>query len=266
MSPETDRSSRFGKSVFRTVTESLVRRDRTRHRLGMLVLASPIAMFGVLPMAVPVEDPVEQAEGVEVPVGEIVEPVTAPTSTIPEGCIVPIPVQATFVGIVVESDRRTARFSVEQMRGGSLEGYTSRNLVDVDYVEDVRFLELGESYIVAVGIDQASGRLYSKVRDPEPLLGSSQVIGLNTGAACPELEDAVRTVTMQGRAVDSGVLTPLREAQPRLIRSIVLPLVWALGILVALATLKAFATALLEASHRAWNGQPVVSRRKRRQW
>lgn len=217
-------------------------------------------------MAVPVDEPVEQVEGVEGPIGEIVAPSIAPTTTIPEGCIVPTPVQATFVGSVTESDRRTARFSVDQMRGGSLEGYASRGLVDIDFAEDVRFLEVGELYIVAAGIDQASGRLYSKVRDPEPLLGSSQVIGLNTGAACPEREDAVRTLTMQGRAVDSGVLTPLREARPRLIRSVTLPLVWALGILVALATIKAFAVALLEASHRAWNGQSVISRQSRRRW
>lgn len=262
MTGETDVPSRFDTAMSRSSRN----RRRVRGRFHTMVLMSPVAIIGLLPLAVPVEEPVEQEEGVEAPVGEVTEPSTAPTSTIPEGCIVPIPVQATFVGVVTESDRRTARFSVEQMRGGSLEGYTSRNLVDVDYAEDVRFLELGESYIVAVGVDQASGRLYSKVRDPEPLLGSSQVIGLNTGATCPEIEDAVRTVTMQGRAVDSGVLTPLREARPRLIRAVVLPLAWALGILVALATVKAFAVALLEASHRAWNGQPVMSQRKRRRW
>lgn len=227
----------------------------------MIVLASPVVLLGVMPMVI--EDPVEQDETADVPIGEIPESIAPPTSTIPAGCVVPTPVQATFVGELLESDRRTARFSVEQMRGGSLEGYTSRNLVDIDYAEDVRFLELGDRYIVAAGIDQASGRLFSKVRDPEPLLGSSQVIGLNTGAACPEIEDAIRTLTMQGRAVDSGVLTPLREARSRMIRAVVLPLVWALGILVALATLKALGSSLLELSHRIWNGQPAISRRRR---
>ena len=220
-----------------------------------------MAVLGFFPMGVAGEDPVEQDEGIEVPVGEIIEPVASPVTTIPEGCIVPTPVRATFVGVVTESDRRTARFSIEQMRGGSLEGYTSRNLVDIDYAEDVRFLEVGEMYIVAAGVDQSSGRLYSKVRDPEPLLGTSQVIGLNTGGTCPEIEDAVRTLTMQGRAVDSGVLTPLREARSRLGRAIILPFAWVLGTLIALATLKAFGSALLEASHRVWNGQPAIARR-----
>lgn len=236
------------------------------HRLSLLVVLSPVAVLGVLPSAAPGEVPPEQGEGVESPTGDVAETSAAPTTTIPEGCIVPIPVQATFVGTVTEADRRTARFAVDQMRGGSLEGFTSRNLVDIDYEEDVRFLEVGTPYIVAAGVDQASGRLYSKVRDPEPLLGSSQVIGLNSGVDCPELEDAVRTLTMEGRAVDSGVLTPLREARPRLVRSIVLPVVWVLVALIGLATMRAIGSGVLSASQRLWNGEEVVSRRSRRRW
>jgi len=257
--------------AWNSVDESPIQFRRPgKQRWRLVMLASPMAIIGFLPMSVPVEEPVEvpveQGEGVEVPVDEVVGTSTVPVTTIPEGCTVPTPVQATFVGLVTESDRRTVRFSVVQMRGGSLEGYTSRNLVDVDYAEDARFLEMGESYIVAAGVDQSSGRLYSQVRNPEPLLGSSQVIGLNSGATCPEIEDAVRTLTMQARSVDSGVLTPLREARSRLIRAIVLPLVWVLAALIAFATLKAILVGLLEASHRAWNGQPLVARRTRRRW
>lgn len=213
-------------------------------------------------MSVPAEVPPEQ--GADVPAGETTETSSAPTTTIPEGCIVPTPVQATFVGEVTVTDRRTARFNVVQMRGGSLEGFTSGDLVDVDYSEDVRFVEEGQTYIVAAGVDQTTGRLFSKVRDPEPLLGSSQVIGLNSGIDCPEIEDAVRTLTMEARPVDSGVLTPLRDAQSRLVRSVVLPVVWVLVALIGLATLKAIVSAMLEASHRAWNGEPVLDPRSRR--
>jgi hypothetical protein len=228
----------------------------------MAAVMLPTAFLGVLPMSVPAEVPPEQ--GADVPAGETTETSSAPTTTIPEGCIVPTPVQATFVGEVTVTDRRTARFNVVQMRGGSLEGFTSGDLVDVDYSEDVRFVEEGQTYIVAAGVDQSTGRLFSKVRDPEPLLGSSQVIGLNSGIDCPEIEDAVRTLTMEARPVDSGVLTPLRDAQSRLVRSVVLPVVWVLVALIGLATLKAIVSAMLEASHRAWNGEPVLDPRSRR--
>lgn len=235
-------------------------------RVRSFVLLSPVALLGILPMTVPGEAPPEQGESVETPTGEAASTTVVPTTTIPEGCIVPTPVQATFVGAVVESDRRTARFEVTQMRGGSLEGFTSGTLVDIDYADDVRFLEFGQSYIVAAGLDQATGRLFSKVRDPEPLLGSSQVIGLNSGVDCPEIEDAVRTLTMDARAVDSGVLTPLREARSRLVRSLLLPMVWVLIGLIGLATVKGIVSGLLQASHRAWNGEPVVPTRSRRRW
>lgn len=230
----------------------------------MLVLASPV--LAILPMSVPGEAPPEQGEGVEVPASDQASTTVPPTTTIPEGCIVPTPVQATFVGTVVQSDRRTARFEVVQIRGGSLAGFTSGNLVDVDYAEDVRFLELGQSYIVAAGIDQVSGRLFSKIRDPEPLLGSSQVIGLNSGVDCPEIEDAVRTLTMDARAVDSGVLTPLRESRSRILRSILLPVVWVLVGLIGLAMVRSVVSGLLQVGQRAWNGDPMVPPRPRRRW
>lgn len=189
---------------------------------------------------------------------------TVPATTIPAECVVPTPVQATFVGTVVESDRRTARFQIVQVRGGSLEGYSSRGLVDIDYAQDVRFLEFGESYIVAAGINASNGRLFSKIRDPEPLLGSSQVVGLNSGVNCPEIEDAVRTLDLEGRSVESGVLAPIREARGRVVRSLVLPLVWILGILVILATVRNLGSAFFQASYRYWNGEPLMSRRNRR--
>ena len=203
----------------------------------------------------------DQSSTVPAPTGPTT---TIPSTTIPVECVLPTPVLATFVGTVVASDRKTARFQVVQMRGGTLEGYVSRALVDIDYGTDVRFLDIGETYIVATGINAANGRLFSKVREPEPLFGSSQVIGLSTGVNCPEIEDAVRTLNMEGRTVESGVLAPLGDARGRAVRALLLPLVWVLGILIVLATLRNVGSAFLQASYRYWNGEPVVKRRAAR--
>lgn len=137
-------------------------------------------------------------------------PVSTPNTTIPAGCDLPTPVQATFVGSLTATDRRTGRFEVRQLRGGSLDGFSVNGLVDVDYGDDIRFLDVLEDYIVAVGVDDDTGRLMSKVRDPEPLFGGNQVIGIDERPLnCPEVEDGVRTVTMNGTSVESGVLAPL---------------------------------------------------------
>lgn len=212
------------------------------------------AHASVPPTTIPVDEPVEGGGGVEVPTDQSTT-IPAPTNTVPASCFIPTPVQATFVGRLSASDRRTARFEVVQMRGGSLDGYSVANLVDVQYDEDVRYLNLEQSYIVAVGIDQTSGALYSKIRDPEPLYGGSQVVGLNSGVQCPEVEDAVRTLTMDARSVESGVLAPLKNAKTKLGRAILLPFLWVFGGLFGLATIRGFIVMVYRTGQRAWSGQ-----------
>lgn len=189
---------------------------------------------------------------------------TIPNSTIPASCEIPLPVRVTFVGSVVGSDSRTARFEVRQIRGGSVEGFSVGGLIDVDYGEDVRFLEPGESYLVAAGVDQTSGRLVSKVRDPEPLFGGNQVIGIGEqNVDCPELEDAVRTLTTDGRSLESGVLAPLGDDRRGLVRAVVLPFVWVFGGLVVLALVANFARAVVSQIG-STPGRDSVSRRRAR--
>jgi len=183
--------------------------------------------------------------------------VATPTNTVPASCVIPTPVRATFVGTIIAADPRTARFRIDQMRGGTLEGYEATGLVDVLYEEDVRFLAIGDDYIVAVGVNAETGALYSKVRDPEPLFGGSQIIGMdNSDADCPEIEDAVRTLTIDGGPVESGVLAPLSNAKGRLVRAILLPFVWVFGGLLGLATLRALAVTVWRSGRRAWDGEP----------
>ena len=189
---------------------------------------------------------------------------TIPNSTIPASCEIPLPVRVAFVGSVVGSDSRTARFEIRQIRGGSVEGFSVGGLIDVDYGEDVRFLEPGESYLVAAGVDQTSGRLVSKVRDPEPLFGGNQVIGIGEqNVDCPELEDAVRTLTTDGRSLESGVLAPLGDDRRGLVRAVVLPFVWVFGGLVVLALVANFVRAVVSQIGSA-PGRDSVSRRRAR--
>lgn len=194
-------------------------------------------------------------------------PVSAPNTTIPAGCELPTPVQATFVGRLSVTDRRTGRFEVRQVRGGSLEGYSVNGLVDVDYGDDIRFLEIGTDYVVAAGVDAESGRLVSKVRDPEPLFGGNQVIGIEERPLdCPVVEDAVRTLLTDGTSVESGVLAPLSSDGNGLLRAMLLPAAWVFGGLLGLA-MWANAVRILARRFRAsWNGETsrrsdVISRR-----
>ena len=188
-------------------------------------------------------------------------PVSTPNTTIPAGCDLPTPVQATFVGSLTATDRRTGRFEVRQLRGGSLDGFSVNGLVDVDYGDDIRFLDVLEEYIVAVGVDDDTGRLMSKLRDPEPLFGGNQVIGIDERPLnCPEVEDGVRTVTMNGTSVESGVLAPLSADRSGLLRALTLPALWVFGGLVALAIWAGAVRGLGRRLRASWNGEPVSRR------
>jgi hypothetical protein len=162
------------------------------------------------------------------------QPVPTP---IPQGCPLPPAATAVFVGEVTATDPRIARFRVVQLRAGSLEGYQSGALVDVEYGDEVRFLDVGESYLV--GVDDDSGRLVSNVREPAPLFGGNQIAGLDDAQIdCPPIENPIRTLMPDGTPVESGVVAPLLGKPRDLIAAIVLPAVWVFLGLVVVAAVK----------------------------
>lgn len=176
------------------------------------------------------------------------------------GCPPEPEARAVFVGRVEATDWRAARFFVVQVRAGSLEGYEVGGLVDVDFLEDLRFLEIGESYVVGAGVDPFTRRLVSKVREPAPRFGGNQVVALDE-VECPVYQDPVRTLDLDGTPVESGVLTPLYGEGRALARALVLPLVWAFTALLALAGLKAFLVWLIRGLTGSSRTPPPSARR-----
>jgi hypothetical protein len=198
------------------------------------VVLSALALFA--PAASAGTEPLEQD-----PTGSVVptDDAAPTTSTLPPGCEAPDPARATFVGELTAMDSRTARFSVEQVRAGTLAGFEVSGLVDVDYFDDVRYLEVGETYIVGAGTDSVTGRLVSTVRQPAPLFGGNQVVGIDdTDVDCPVFEDPVRTLMPDGSSVESGVLAPMLADSGGIARALLLPSLWLFLGLVALAAIK----------------------------
>lgn len=181
-------------------------------------------------------EPVEQDPTASVAPTDSAAPTT---STLPPGCEAPDPARATFVGELTAKDTRTARFTIEQVRAGTLVGFEVSGLVDVDYFDDVRYLEVGERYIVGAGTDGVTGRLVSTVRQPAPLFGGNQVVGVDdSDVDCPVFEDPVRTLMTDGSSVESGVLAPMIADSGGIARALLLPAMWLFLGLVALAAIK----------------------------
>ena len=153
----------------------------------------------------------------------------------------PAAARAVFVGRLMTTDQppTTARFRIERMLAGDLDGYSSGNLVDVHYGDETHFLTPGTRYIVGAGVDATTGLLTSTVRAAAPLFGGDAVIGADdSDVQCPRVDDPVRTLEIDGTSVDTGVLTPLQGEGASLLSAFLRPLGVALLVLVLLVLVK----------------------------
>jgi hypothetical protein len=193
--------------------------------------------------------------GPEVPAVEqpppIVDPnvVSSPLVVVPAGCAATPAPTAVFVGTLAAADSTTGRFAVQEIRAGSLDGYAVNTIVDVRFDDDIRYLHIGEQYLVGVLPDQLTHVLHSKVRSPAPLFGGDAVIGVNdTDVRCPRIEDGVKTLLVDGTEVDTGVLAPLKTAKRSIVKAIVKPLVAGILVLIVLAAMKLLIFAMVRAA------------------
>ena len=177
-----------------------------------------------LPVLGPIDDP---------------DPDSARLIPVPPACAAPAGEQAVFVGTLVVHDAATARFIVGRVRSGSVDGFAVNGLIDVRYGPEVRFLDAGTSYIVGAAVDPETGVLSSKVSRPAALFGGSEVAGVDASdSRCPVVDDPVRTLMIDGRGVDTGVLRPLRSAKGEILRALLQPLGVAVLVLIGLVALK----------------------------
>lgn len=223
--------------------------------LNGVAIAAPPTEPAPVPAPEPSTSVAADAIGPQIPTFEqptpIVDPlpVSSPLVVLPAGCTAqPAPV-AVFVGTLADADATTARFAVQQIRAGSLDGYAVDTIVDVRYDDDIRFLRSGEQYLVGVRPDAITSVLHSKVRSPAPLFGGDAVIGVDdTDVTCPRVEDGVKTLLADGTEVDTGVLAPLATAKKSLLKAVLKPLGIAFAVLVVLASMKLLIFAMVRAA------------------
>lgn len=200
--------------------------------------SDPNATTTSLPVDVPVEVPVEtvvdEQGGVTVPpVAVPVSTVPSATTTVPVGCPPPPVSQAVFVGKVKVLDATQAVYEVVRLRSGSLAGYSTEvpnvsgtvvTEVGIYYGRDVKFLDVGATYLVGTALDATTGRIFSRVTEEAPLFGGNQVADINnSGVVCPTFADVARTLTVDGSSIESGVLSGLSGESDRLLLAILVP-------------------------------------------
>ena len=181
-----------------------------------------------------------------------------PLLQIPNGCLGPPVASAVFVGKVVAKDYRVARYHLEAVRAGSVDGYVLSNLIDVRYGNDVQYLKVGDEYLVGAAPQGSDRALTSKVQAAEPLFGGNAVIGLTEKASdCPVTEDPVRTLHTDGTEVDAGMFQALTRDKQGLLLAFGKPLIAVFAIVLGLVLIRWLFTAILAAVRRAADGEPV---------
>lgn len=159
-------------------------------------------------------------------------------TTIPPGCPVPQEASVVFLGTVSNTDVSAVAFVVDQVRYGTLDTVVQGATVNVRYGSDVKYLNIGDQYLVGAVIDPASLQLSSTVRDNPDMFGGAAVAGAIEQGRCPNLEEAVRTLWPDGSSIESGVFTPLLDSGGRIAIAIILPAILGFVLLLALVWIK----------------------------
>ena len=176
-----------------------------------------------------------------------------PPTTVPVGWDPPVPPQAVFTARLVVADARTGRFQVDEVQAGSLEGYRVGGLVDVDFLDDTRYLEIGRDYLVAADVVPVTGRLHSKVKPTPQLFGGDQVVGVDDATVvCPTYDDPIITRMIDGTPVETGLLTPLLEDKRDLLWSVAKPALIVVAVLIGLVLVKRAIVWIVRQLRHAW--------------
>lgn len=166
-------------------------------------------------------------------------PVTMPLVPVPTGCTSPTSPHIVFVGEVVDRDVRSIRYRIESIRYGRPDPFAGGDRIDVRYGLDAQYLDDGERYLVSAVVDPDLGVLVSRVTDPIEHFGGDEVIGVSeSDVNCPDFEDPMRTLHLDGTQIDGGVLEPFLDARVRILGAILLPAGLALGAIFLLASLR----------------------------
>ncbi|MFM8507451.1 MAG: hypothetical protein ACKOBR_07160, partial [Actinomycetota bacterium] len=83
--------------------------------------------------------------------------------------------------------------------------------------------------------------LESKVRVPPDMFGGDAVAAVQR-VSCPDYEDPVRTLRVNGDPIDTGILRPLLSDRAGLLRALLLPIGAGLALLFLLAATRVLIT------------------------
>lgn len=161
-------------------------------------------------------------------------------TTVPASCTTPPTLRAVFVGEVTNIEANFVLYEVASERYGTVVDLLRNGVLTVRYpIDDVKYLDVGERFLVGAvaapsGIRGDTPVLESKVQVPPDMFGGDAVAAVQR-ESCPDYEDPVRTLQVNGDDINTGILRPLTSDRTGLLRVALVPLGVGLGLLFLLA-------------------------------
>ena len=176
-------------------------------------------------------------------------------TTVPTSCTTPEPLRSVFVGEVSRVEANFVLFDVVSERYGAVVDLLRDGVLTVRYpIDDVRYLDVGQRFLVGAvaapsGIRGDVPVLESKVRVPPDMFGGDAVAAVQR-VSCPDYEDPVRTLRVNGDPIDTGILRPMLSDRAGLLRAVLLPIGAGLGLLFLLAAARVLITGSIRGMRR----------------
>lgn len=164
---------------------------------------------------------------------------TLPLVEVPFGCAPWAVADVVFTGVVSATDSRTARFVDLSIRWGGLPGLDPAGSVDVRFGIDVQYLIEGERYLVGASLHPDLGVAYSRIT-PEILdFAGDEIVGVSEDdVVCPDEEDPVVTLMVDGTPVPTPLVGSFLSERSRIVAALVVPALVVAGVIFLVAMLR----------------------------
>lgn len=164
---------------------------------------------------------------------------TLPLVEVPQGCAPWAVTDIVFTGVVTATDARTARFADLSIRWGELPGIDESGTVDIRYGIDVQYLTEGERYLVGASLHPDLGIPVSRITPEVVDFAGDEIVGVSEDdVVCPDEEDPVVTLLVDGSPVPTPLVGAFLDARPRLAASVIIPALVVAAVIFLVAMLR----------------------------
>ena len=212
-------------------------RDR-QLSLRCVLLATSVFVAVHSPTAAAQEIDSESDDGAVV-VSDTETVTSLPLVEVPVGCEPWQLADVVFVGTVAARDAKTVRFADIMIRSGDASLVTEVGTIDIRFGYDAQYVNEGETYLVGAYQHPDLGILSSKLTESPVDFAGDEIVGVSENdVVCPDPEDPIMTLNVDGTSVDFSIIDPMLSERSNIAAALLVPFTIVMGVIFLLAMLR----------------------------